>query len=170
MQNSFSRRPGFATTFAATLAALALSVSSAETASLQAGTYFQESSNVTSSAPPTAGACNGLVYCYIEFGKIPDGKQLIVTHVSCSLSVSSSTAKSVQVYLGTRKGINAVERFQLLVPGSMPSNQPGYNLVVNAPTLQLYTEKERPEIYVGFTNATDTIGFCTIAGTLQDIP
>ena len=132
--------------------------------------FLPESSNITSNFPPTAGACNGISYCYIEFTKIPDGYRLAVSHVSCSLAVSSSTAKPVQMYLGTRKGINAVERFQMLEPGSMPSNQPGYNLVVNSPTLQLYTEKDRPEIYVGYTNAADTVGFCTIAGTLQEIP
>ncbi len=166
MQNILARLA----TGAVLVSALALGAVPAQSTSLQAGTFFQESSNTTSNFPPTAGACNGISYCYIEFTKIPDGYRLAVSHVSCSLSVSTATAKSVQMYLGTRKGINAIERFQLLVPGTMPSNQPGYNLVVNSPTLQLYTEKERPEIFVSYTNAADTVGFCTIAGTMQEIP
>lgn len=170
MRNILARLVTGASSCALLVSALALGASSARSTALQAGTYFQESSNTTSNAPPTAGACNGQIFCYIEFTKIPAGKQLAVSHVSCSLSVSATTAKPVSMYLGTRKGINAVERFQMLEPGSMPSNQPGYNLVVNSTTLQLYTENDRPEIYVGYTNAASTTGFCTIAGTLQEIP
>jgi hypothetical protein len=155
---------------AAGLVALVLTATPGQAAALQLGSYYQESSNLTSNTPPTSGACNGLIYCYLEFAKVPTGKQLAVTQVSCSLSVSQSTAKPVSMYLGTRRGINAVERFQILVPSTMPSNQPGYTLVVSAPTLQLYEAGDRPEIFVGFNNAASTTGFCTIAGQVQNAP
>lgn len=150
------------------LAALALGAIPAQSSSLQSGAYYQESSNKTSSAPPTAGACNGS-FCYILFTKVPAGKRLAVTQVSCSLSVSSATAEATSMYLGGRRTTGAVERFTMLVPGTMPSNQPGYTLVLNSGALQLYEAGDRPEIFVGYKNAAATVGFCSIAGEMSDV-
>lgn len=151
------------------LSAVLLSAAPAQSASLQIGSSFQESSNKTASAPPVAGACNGISFCYILFTKVPAGKQLAVTQVSCSLSVSSGTAEAVGMYLGVRRNAGAVERFTMLVPGTMPSNQPGYTLVLNSGALQLYEAGDRPEIFVGFKASASTTGFCTIAGQMTDV-
>lgn len=150
------------------LAALALATIPVQSASLQTGVFYQESANKTSSTPPFASACNG-VFCYIVFNKVPAGKQLAVTHVSCGLSVSSATAEVVSMNLGGRRGTTAIERFTTLLPSTQPSNQPGYNLVLNTEALQLYTANDRPEIFIGYNNAAATVGFCTIAGQMTDI-
>lgn len=150
------------------LAAMALAAIPAQSASIQVGAFYQESSNKTSSSPPVASACNG-VFCYIIFNKVPAGKQFVVTQVSCNLSVSTTTAEVVSMYLGGRKGPAALERFTDLIPGTQKSNQPGYNLVLNSSALQLYTENDRPEIFVGYKDAASTVGFCTIAGQMTDI-
>lgn len=140
----------------------------ASAAALALGAHYQESSNLTSNAPPQSTACNGLSYCYIEFAKVPAGKQLLVTRVSCQLSVSAGAATTM--YLGTRLGNgNAVERFSFLIPTAMPSNQPGDNITVNDEAYQLYTQGQRPEIYLGLDSAASTVGFCSIGGELTDV-
>jgi hypothetical protein len=150
-----------------TLAALTAMPSQAS--SLSIGQNYQESSNVTSSAPPTPGACNGITYCYIEFNKVPAGKQLIVTQVSCSLNPSAGVP--MQMFLAPRRPNNsAVERFQFLIPSTMPSTTPGTNVTVNTNTYQLFDQKDRPEIYLEVSAAASTVGFCTISGQMVDIP
>lgn len=131
-------------------------------ASITVGSNYQESSNVTSSAPPAAGACNGVSYCYLNFSKVPEGRNLLVRQVSCSLSASAGNV--ISMYLGVRRGQNSVERFQFLNSTKYPSSQPGGTVVVNENALQIYRAGDRPEIYVGYTAAANTTGFCTISG------
>lgn len=151
------------------LALAALIASPGQASSLTIGQNYQESSNVTSSAPPTPGACNGKTYCYIEFNKVPAGKQLIVTQVSCSLNPSAGVP--MQMYLAPRRPNNAaVERFQFLIPSTMPSTTPGTNVTVNTNAYQLFDQRERPEIYLEVSAAANTVGFCTISGQMLNIP
>lgn len=140
----------------------AAAMASAGAASLSVGDAYQESSNVTSAAPPAPGACNDIIYCYIRFAPVPDGLQLIVRQVSCSLSASAGNVTSM--YLGVRRGSNAVERFQFLNTVKYPSNQPGSTVVTNENAYQLYRSGDRPEIFVGYTTAASTTGFCSISG------
>jgi len=154
---------------AAGLVLVMLGVGAGQTTSLSFQGNFQESSNKTSTAPPTATACNSTVFCYIEFAKVPAGKQLIVTQVSCALSVSNGNAQAVSMTLSPRRpNGNAVERFQMLIPSTMPSNQPGYNLVLNSNAYQLFGSGDRPEIHVLLNAAANIIGFCSISGQLFD--
>src|SRR5262245_34461937 len=140
-------------------------------ASLTVGQNFQESSDVTSTSPPIGTACNSTSFCYIIFHKVPSGKQLIITQVSCALSVSASAAQAVSMYLGPRRpNGTAVERFQILIPSTMPSNQPGYNLVLNSNAYQLFTTSDRPEIYIGLSASADILGSCSISGQMVDVP
>jgi hypothetical protein len=121
-----------------------LSVAAGHASSLSIGQNYQESSNKTSSAPPVAGACNALTYCYIEFTPVPAGKQLVVTQVSCALSVSAGNV--TEMYLAPRRpNGTAVERFQILESTKLPSNQPGSNVNVNNSAMQLFDQKDRPE-------------------------
>jgi hypothetical protein len=137
--------------------------------SLTVGDHYQESSNVTSTSPPSGSACNNTIFCFIIFNKVLTGKQLIITQVSCALSVSTSAAQAVSMYLGPRRPTGtAVERFQILIPSTMPSNQPGYNLVLNSNAYQLFTTSDRPEIYIGLNASANILGFCSISGQMVD--
>jgi hypothetical protein len=151
------------------LVPLAIAAAPAHAASATYGQHYQSSSNITSSSPPVASACNALTYCYIVFPKVATGKRLIVRQVSCQLSVS--TGEPVSIYLGVRlSNGEAAERFQFLRPSILPSNTPGSTVVVNENAYQPYNQGQRPEIYLGLTQAANTTGFCTVAGELQDVP
>ena len=150
------------------LALATLSAAPGHTSSLSVGQNYQESSNKTSTSPPNATGCS-LTYCYIVFNKVPTGKQLIVTQVSCSLNVSDATADATQMFMEPqRPNGNWNERFQILIPSTMPSNLPGYNLVLNSAAYMLFTSNDRPEIYVGLKSAAQVVGFCSIAGQMVD--
>ena len=166
---TISRRLGRLVVAAISGAALAaLSGAAGQATSLSIGQNYQESSNVTSSLPPAAGACNDITYCYIEFKPVPMGKQLVVTQVSCELSASAGNV--VSMYLGPRRPNGmAVERFQFLQSIKLPSNQPGSNMSVNNNAYQLFDQKDRPEIYMGLNAAANTTGFCTISGQMTDV-
>jgi hypothetical protein len=149
------------------LGLLLLSVAPGQASSLTVGQNYQESSNKTSTTPPAGTACNATTFCYIEFAKVPLGRQLVVTQVSCSLSVSNNSAEVVQMTLSPRRpGGAAVERFQMLIPSTLPSNLPGYNLVLNSNAYQLFDAGDRPEIFVSFKAGASVTGFCSISGQI----
>jgi hypothetical protein len=149
-------------------AVLAVASTPAGADSITIGQHFQESSNTTSSSPPTAGACNDISYCYIEFAKVPNGQSLVVRQVSCSLSASAGNV--IYMYLGVRRGQNAVERFQFLNSTKNPSSMPGSTVMVNENAYQIFRAGDRPEIYIGYTVAASTTGFCSISGEYISIP
>jgi hypothetical protein len=81
--------------------------------------------------------------------------------------VSAAAADVVAMTLEPRRPNGSVmERFQMLIPSKMPSNQPGYNLVVHTSVYQLFTGNDRPEIHIGLDAAASLTGFCTISGEL----
>jgi len=166
--NLFARTSqGISRVAAVALLAVTASGAHAAVSQITLGTHYQATSNTTSSNPPNAGACNSQSYCYWVFPRVPTGKQLVVTQVSCSISVSA--AEPTHMYLGARlNNGTAVERFSFLLPSIFPSNQPGSILAVNETVYQLYASGQRPEVYMQLTGFASSTGSCSISGQMTD--
>jgi hypothetical protein len=160
---------GLGITLAASLAATTESYATA----LTIGTYYEETSVRESASVPTAGQCT-TNFCYLLFNAVPSGKQLVVTDLSCRISVDDAVgAKMVDFGLGTWAGSAKVDRMHFFRPVSHLLNGGSRYFTVSERTTKLYRAGERPvlqmisdELSAGHTWNP----FCTISGRIGNPP
>jgi len=162
------RRPALAGLALAGLVLAGLAAE-ADAASITVNGIYQESSNVTSTTPPAATACNTSVYCYVVFEPVPAGKQFIATHISCSFNISAGKVVSLTLSPQRPNG-NFVERFQFLPSDVQVSNLPGSTIIVNAPIALPFNQRERPVMHILLNGQANILGTCSLSGPRTDIP
>jgi hypothetical protein len=112
-------------------------------------------------------SCSDNISCKITFGKIPSGKSVLVTNVSCSLEgITTSTAGIFSMTLSDDlDGFNTT-----LTPvqvGAIPSGHNFYMLSNNV-TSHLLDGGRKPLAIVGFNENFSSVNFlCGISGTWQ---
>ena len=129
------------------------------------GGFFQQSSNTTSVSPPTAGDCNPSSLCYFVFGKAPAGKQLLVTHVSCTVFLSTGELHSAILRIQRGNG-SYVDSVQYLVPVKTADTR----YTISGSTLALYDQNQRPILEVQGTANAQIFGTCAVSGQIIDAP
>jgi hypothetical protein len=131
---------------------------------------YQESSNTTTRNAPTPGSCNNTASsCDIVFAKVPVGKQLTVTHVSCELYVSAGEVSQLFLY-PIRPNGTAHARYQWLTSSTRPDNLFAARVVVNQAAYQLFNQKDFPTIRITMTENSQVGGWCSITGPLTEKP
>lgn len=149
---------------AAALAALSVSAASATIYPGKAiGGYFQQTTTTRSIHPPTSTGCSNTFGCYFVFDLVPRDKQLVVTHISCLVTVEQGGVRHATLALLDRQ-LTLVTRYQY----GQPIATGNATFVLNTPTLALFDSSERPLLFVQGTVATSFSGTCNIAGQLLD--
>jgi hypothetical protein len=159
------------------LAGVAIAVLSASAASSEIfppvtiGGVYQQMTGTLSYAPPDDLACNPVGLCYAVFGRVPVGKQLIVTHASCRLIVSQG---------GAPGNIAAASLLpQLPNDALLPHQQQlqavrnhEFSFAVSGTVLLPFAARQRPLIAItaGAGPAAVINGICSIAGQISDAP
>jgi hypothetical protein len=133
------------------------------------GGYYQQTTTTrsTTSTLPEDSGCSNVPGCFFVFDRLPRNKQLIVTNLSCILSVSPGTIRYVSLLLLDKQGSLGTVRRQF----AQPVHSDGDSFVLNAATLALFDARERPLLFVqGTANPTTIGGTCSIAGQIIDAP
>lgn len=152
--------------------ALPLLAGVAPNAATVIGGYYEETSAVTSLSPPTPATCAnpGPSGCIFVFSPVPQGKQLIVTKVSCWITSQQTVIESVSPVLMTSQRARATpsKNGQVFKAEKTASN----DYTVSQSTLQLIDQQSRPliEVIVSPQTGITVIGLCTIAGQLINAP
>jgi hypothetical protein len=148
------------------LAALCISAASATIfpPATVKGIYQQTTSSATTN-PPTVTSCVGFSFCFFVFDRVPNDKQLIITSVSCSLTLAAGGIENVWLRL-QRPNDLLVDRIQAL----RASKAEGNNFVVNDTALMPVDGRIRPLVHIITSLATTIGGFCTIAGEISNAP
>jgi hypothetical protein len=121
------------------------------------GVYSQHSST-TAGVGVEPGPCpDGS--CAVLFQVVPNGRQMIIEHVACNISMSPSTANLSTVFLQSDVVDRAV---RLIAIESTPGT-----FGVNSPVLYPLAANEKPRVTISADQTGVTIGAtCTIAGRL----
>jgi hypothetical protein len=147
-------------------AALSASAASAEIfpPSTIAGVY-QQSTSTRSTSPPADTGCANTTGCDFVFSRVPSGKQLVVSNVSCSVASSAGFISLMQL-VAQRPNGEILARAQNL----QPVKTEGVQYFLNNTTLAAFDSRERPLVRIHVSTFTNISGLCTIAGQLSDAP
>lgn len=150
-----------------TVAALSTTIVSADVANAAApalsfGGYYQDSTPKVSPDGLTVGQCQGTDTCGLIFKLVPAGKQLIVTKVSCSITINEGYPLPLNLLTLRHSSIVAVHHMPAIATGSPQS------FAVSETTLQLVDSGDHVVILMKFSEAASVLPDCTIAGQLID--
>jgi len=133
------------------------------------GGFFQQSTSLkTTSFPPVINGCAGNnIQCRWVFDRVPNGKQLIVTQVSCYLTVNPDVTPRFGNLFGVRAdgAFLAFRNTHLNVVRPWPGEA-----LINGQALHLYDSRQVPILEVAFGEQTQIGGNCTIAGQMIETP
>ena len=133
------------------------------------GVYHQTTSDILSS-PDGPFGCNATGVCYARFGKVPNGKELVVTNVSCRLAMQVGVPGIVNVTLRPQHPNGTILRHEMHLHSVKGVN--GFTHLVNGTTLLPIPERHRPILllYQGNPASNITTGVCGISGRITNAP
>jgi hypothetical protein len=151
----------------AVAAALSASAASAEIfpATTIAGVYQQSTTTCSISPPADTGCANTPGGGDFVFSRVPSGKQLIVSNVSCTVTVSAGFLSLIQL-VSQRPNGDIPGRAQNL----QPAKSEGTQYFLNNTTLAAFDSRERPLVRLNASTFANISGLCSIAGQLTDAP
>jgi hypothetical protein len=158
----------------ALIAGVTLPGAAALATAVTVGDYYQEGSTRRGINPPSINpSCNNTLLCYAIFNIVPSGKQLLITDVSCELTLTGGGAEQLfRAKLVTMlangevsdRGHHLISAWTVLVQ----AGQPTYHLVAN--TRQLVKAGERPIIYFHAGGLASFFPDCSITGRVGNPP
>jgi hypothetical protein len=157
----------------AALTALSPSAASATIfPSVTIGGIYQQMTSTTSIAPPTEANCENVNVCYIVFSRVPNGKQLIVTNVSCFLAVAGAVGIISAALQPQLPNNSLVFRYQWLQPSKTHDDIEGRTVfAINNTTVAPMASGQRPLVVVQTSApSVQILGTCTVAGQISDAP
>ncbi|BBE73428.1 hypothetical protein [Oharaeibacter diazotrophicus] len=144
---------------ASALAAVASVTSHAGAATIADGAYMEQSVN----------SCPGQSHCYLNYSKIPVGKTLILTDVSCIATADAGVVLTASRLRRTGSGdLTGTNSIPPVYTNSFPQNG---SHVLQTRTLFIVQPGQSPLIGASYSAASSSnILDCTIAGVLKSTP
>jgi len=130
------------------------------------GNYQQSTTSVATNPATEGSSCADNSHCYFRFSPVPSGKQLVVTQVSCIVTVLGGSMVTAALWPYRNNETLPLRRSSLV-----HSNPAANTFVLNNTTLQLFVAGDRPLVRVQVSNATSTVsGECNISGQRINAP
>jgi len=155
----------------ATLVSLLILPASVQAKPTVLGEYYQETTTERGRLPPAPSDCSDVSFCYYIFARVPRGKFLVVTNVSCTVLVGGADDFRLAKIVPQRGDGTILPREHHFAPIQTSfDTQPNNFYIIQGTTSQLIKENERPLIYMETLSGSLFEGSCTIEGKLLDAP